>query len=216
MSEAPMPAARWEDLIAHNQSQMLRFLGEIGNGLAGAWAAAGVLRLFVCLTPGGLAIFAASLVVEYFVGKAVDYAADKLGEALEEPGEMGIKMGSNNVSINRRPAARGGPEGDPLKCHEGKKVIEGSEWVSINTKPASRVGDWTNDSGKISTGSANVFIGGPKCEADRQSEWQTFAGYVFLAVDIADIKTLGEFGEFVAADAGNRVLDAGWDFVKGN
>lgn len=220
MSEAPLPAARWEDLIAHNQSQLMRLLGEIAGGLGTAWAAARILRVAVALNPAGLAFLGASFLLEYFITKAIDYGADKLGEAMAEPGIMGIKMGSNNVSMNRRPAARGGPQGDPVKCHDGKKIIEGSRWVSINEKPAARVSDWTNHSSKVATGSPNVFIGGPKVDADRQSELQSFIGYGFAAVNLASAyrKGWGAVGAAIGQEAANRTrdaaLDAAWDFIR--
>ncbi len=218
MSEAAPPAARWEDLIAHNQSQFMRILGELLADFGSAWAAARVLRLFLALNPAGLAFFAASFILEYAISKAIDFAADKLGEAMEEPGEMGIKAGSNNVSINRRPAARGGKDGDPLKCHVGKKIIEGSKWVTINEKPAARFGDWTNDSGKIATASPNVFIGGPKVDADRESDWQKFIKWAYTAVDLRNKAEEGfaEFGKAVAGIARDQALDATWDFIKGD
>jgi len=220
MSDGPPPAARWEDLIAHNQSQLLRFFGELAMGLASAWAAAKFLRLVVALNPAGLAFFLASLALEYAAGKLVDLGADKLGELLSEPGIMGIEKGSNNVSVNRRPLARGGTDGDPLKCHRGKKIIEGSEWVAVNTKPAARINDWTNDSGKVATGSPNVFIGGPRVSANRQSEWQTFLSYAFTVVDLTKAYRKGwtEVGKTVFSKGASRgadaTLDAAWDFIR--
>lgn len=216
MSEASPPqAARWEDPIAHNQSQLLRLLGEIANGAGSLWAYGRILRVAIALNPAGLAFLGASILIEYLIGKGIDWAADTIGTLMEEPGIKGIEKGSDNVSINRRPAARGGENGDPLSCHRDKKIIEGSRWVSINEKPAARVNDWTNDSGKISAGSPNVFVGGPKVSADRQSELQAFAKYAFQAVDLRNAyrQSWREFGRKVTSVSGDAALDRVWDFM---
>jgi len=239
MSSSPSPAARRLDLIAHNQAQTLRVIGEF---VSDAWAATKGARFALKIvglasapeTLGtGLLVFCATVVLEFAIGKAIDWAADKLGEALDEPGIMGIKKGSNNVSIIRRPAARGSDEhGDPLKCHEDKKLVQGSQWVTINRIPLSRVEDWTNDSGKVATGSGNVFCGGPKTSADTESELQKFVKYSFYALNIAKGFRNGaaeaakegsesalkgatkEGGEEIGKSTADTVLDKTWDWIS--
>lgn len=69
-----------------------------------------------------------------------------------------IIIGSSNVLINSRPAAR---KGDMLVPHHPgiRKISEGSSSVLINGKPAARMLDGVNCGGKIIIGSGNVFIG---------------------------------------------------------
>jgi uncharacterized Zn-binding protein involved in type VI secretion len=217
----PSPAARKDDLIAHNQSQLLRFFGAIADNAGTAWAATRVIRFVLCGTnPAGWALLGASIVVEFLISKAIDKVADKVGEMMAEGGIPAIKKGSHNVSINLRPAARGSEEhGDPLKCHEGKKLIQGSEWVSINKIPAARLNDWTNDSGKVATASPNVIIGGPQTSADRESEYQQYVEYAFSAVNLANAYKKGwkEFGKEVGKKVGEKAkseaLDQIWGFL---
>jgi uncharacterized Zn-binding protein involved in type VI secretion len=49
---------------------------------------------------------------------------------------------------------------DPLKCHSGKRISQGSESVFIENHNASRKGDGTECGGKILDGCATVLIGG--------------------------------------------------------
>jgi len=69
-----------------------------------------------------------------------------------------VIMGSTNVLINSRPAAR---QGDMLVPHHPgvRKITEGSGSVKINGKPAARVTDGINCGGKLIIGSGNVLIG---------------------------------------------------------
>src|SRR5262249_53593866 len=49
---------------------------------------------------------------------------------------------------------------DPVKCHSGQTIAEGSETVFMENWNASRKGDATMCAGKIQDGCANVLIGG--------------------------------------------------------
>jgi uncharacterized Zn-binding protein involved in type VI secretion len=49
---------------------------------------------------------------------------------------------------------------DPVKCHSGQTIAEGSDSVFIENWNASRKGDATQCAGKIQDGCANVLIGG--------------------------------------------------------
>lgn len=69
-----------------------------------------------------------------------------------------IMAGSSNVKINGMGAAR---KGDKALCvGPPDSISAGSSSVKINGKPAARMGDSTNHGGKITSGSANVNIGG--------------------------------------------------------
>jgi uncharacterized Zn-binding protein involved in type VI secretion len=73
-----------------------------------------------------------------------------------------IKTGSGNVFTNSKPAARAHVDTAACDQHGPAPQIlaQGSDSVYINGQPAARVGDRTVCDGKISSGSANVFIGG--------------------------------------------------------
>lgn len=69
-----------------------------------------------------------------------------------------ITEGSSDVKINGFGAAR---EGDQALCvGPPDKISGGSSKVNINGKPAARLGDPTDHGGAITSGSANVIIGG--------------------------------------------------------
>ncbi len=69
-----------------------------------------------------------------------------------------ISEGSTDVKINGMGAAR---KGDQAICVGPPDSISGgSSKVFINGEPAARMGDPTDHGGQITTGSANVNIGG--------------------------------------------------------
>ena len=80
-----------------------------------------------------------------------------------EPGpvpHVGLMIvgGSSNVKINSLGAAR---KGDKALCvGPPDSISKGSTTVFINGKPAARMGDPTEHGGTITSGSANVNIGG--------------------------------------------------------
>lgn len=89
-----------------------------------------------------------------------------------------IIAASGNVTINGRGAAR---KGDALVPHirsnsppHPRAIAGGVGSVKINGKPAPRAGDQIDCGGKISNGSATVFVGdGPKSgNAVKPEEWQ--------------------------------------------
>jgi uncharacterized Zn-binding protein involved in type VI secretion len=212
-----VPAARMDDLIAHNASQAARVIGELVNGMIVAPIAGAIkVSLLMAGPPGwlglGLAFF-----VEWRINQVVDQVADSIGAAMAADGEPGIEMGSDNVSINRRPAARGGPEGDPLVCHPDKRVLAGTEWVAINTKPAARFDDWAEKSAKIATGSENVFVGGPQIEVDRKSDAQKFLALMFDFAQWQEALEGDEVAEMILEGSetfAKEILDTDWDFIR--
>lgn len=72
--------------------------------------------------------------------------------ASQSPGV--ITNGSQNVTINGKPAAR---QGDATT---GGALIEGSSNVFINGKPATVIGNRTGCGGSITSGGHGVFING--------------------------------------------------------
>lgn len=79
-----------------------------------------------------------------------------------------VIIGSTNVLINSRPAAR---KGDMLAPHHPgiRTISEGSGSVKINGKPAARVSDSINCGGKLIIGAFNVLIG-DKPESSRNAK----------------------------------------------
>ncbi|NUP12612.1 MAG: hypothetical protein HOW73_41740 [Polyangiaceae bacterium] len=209
-------AARKEDLITHDASQLLRILGAVGTEVAFIWRGTQIVRAVLFFTtPAGIGLFVASIVIEYAVGQIVDIAADQLGQAMTGSPIPAIDKGSNNVGINRKPAARGGPH-DPTRCHNDK-VKHGSKWVSFNQKPAARVGDTTEScSGKIATGSDDVFIGGPLAtRSERSHALQDVVKYAFIGINLGNEARngLSSFFEEVGKTTGDAALDKLWSSV---
>lgn len=169
-------AARKDDLIEHG-TQRGAALGKIASAIfdwgvaaykvykvakvaaAGAAAATGVGAIPAAIGLG--ASFVVEWAASYAIEKTVAYVV-----ARNKSGIHGIEKGSPNIFVNKRDAARGGKEGDPLICHKGKKIRQGSQWVSFNKKPAARLEDITDCPGNIATASTNVAIGGPPVEFD--------------------------------------------------
>lgn len=172
MSGAPY-AARLGDPVAHTQA-LAGFLAGAVVGLVAATEAVAVVAAVVgsvALEVGtaglatplivGVAATAVELGVGGYVGAKLMGAAEEAGEALGAdslgPTSGVISLGSPNVRVNGRPAARAT---DPETCHVGL-VAQGSLKVHVNGLPASRVGDKTSCGAVITAGSTNVVIEGP-------------------------------------------------------
>jgi uncharacterized Zn-binding protein involved in type VI secretion len=76
-----------------------------------------------------------------------------------------IAQGSNNVSVNGKPAARVGDK-NTLHKNLGKKcpphitaISKGSRSVYVNNRPLARVGDSFAQCTRVAQGSPNVFAG---------------------------------------------------------
>ena len=117
------------------------------------------------------------------MGSESKQPAARLGDIGDKHGKYPptpVIVGSGDVAINGRPAAR---KGDPLIPHVAPKspphprfIKEGSGSVLINGKPAARVTDAVDCGGKIITGSGNVHIGdSPKLPNPiTPPEWQEY------------------------------------------
>lgn len=91
-----------------------------------------------------------------FVG-AAQFGSAQFGSALAQtpPGQPGVVTGgSDNVTINGKPAAR---QGDTTT---GGALIEGSPNVFINGKPATVIGNRNGCGGTVTSGGHGVFING--------------------------------------------------------
>ncbi|MFJ4353985.1 PAAR domain-containing protein [Pseudomonas sp. NPDC089428] len=164
-------AARVGDPIEHTAA--------LGGLLAGL--AVGAVASALIVGTGGLAAVAfvgAGAALGAGIGQLIgglNYFADNAGKILS---------GSKDVYINGLPAARANI--DIVGCDEHssapKNIAQGSDSVYINSMPAARVGDRAVCDGRISSGSANVFIGGGTVTTDaidpEVEEWLEVAIYV--------------------------------------
>lgn len=143
-------AARLDDPIEHSSA--------LGGLLAGlAVGAAAVLAGVLIVGTGGLAAVA-MVGAGAAAGAGLGQLIGSLSFACHEAGQ--IKSGSGNVYINGKPAARAHLDKVACDQHDIKVLAQGSSTVYVNGVPAARVGDKSACDGKISSGSANVFIGG--------------------------------------------------------
>ncbi|VVP83520.1 hypothetical protein PS914_02443 [Pseudomonas fluorescens] len=152
MSEA---AARLDDPIEHSSA--------LGGLLAGLAIGAGAVLVGIAIVgTGGLGAVALCAMVGAgaATGAGIGQLLGSLSFATHDAGQ--IKTGSANVFTNGKPAARA--HVDTARCDQHgpapQILAQGSDSVYINGQPAARVGDRTVCDGKISSGSANVFIGG--------------------------------------------------------
>lgn len=148
-------AARYEDPIQHSTA--------LGGLLAGLAIGAGAVLIGIAFVGigglGGLAI-AAMIGAGAATGAGIGQLLGSLSHAQRHTGW--ITSGSDNVHINGKPAARA--HVDQVVCTDHpaapQTLAQGSRTVYINGYPAARVGDRTVCDARISSGSANVYIGG--------------------------------------------------------
>lgn len=152
MSEA---AARLDDPIEHSHA----LSGLLGGLALGAGA---VLIGIAFVGTGGFGAIALGAMVGAgaATGAGIGQLLGSLSFASHDAGQ--INSGSGNVFVNGRAAARAHVDTAVCTQHGSAPQIlaQGSDSVRINGQPAARVGDRTVCDGKISAGSANVFIGG--------------------------------------------------------
>lgn len=149
-------AARLNDPISHTSA--------MDGLLAGLAIGAGVALAGIAIAgTGGLAAIAI-VGASASAGAGIGQVIGGLSKFTNESGM--ITSASPNVRINGVPAARA--HADYVGCdkHDRKVIAEGSAGVRINGYPAARVGDRTVCDGKISSGSANVRIGGETVQTD--------------------------------------------------
>jgi uncharacterized Zn-binding protein involved in type VI secretion len=147
-------AAREGDSIEHSSA-----LAGLLIGLAVGAAAAALI-----VGTGGLAAVA-MVGAGAAAGAGIGQLIGSLSFCRNEAGQ--IESGSPNVFFNGKPAARAHLDHVDCDQHGDDEVLaEGSDSVYINGQPAARVDDRTECDGKISAGSANVFIGGGTKQTD--------------------------------------------------
>ncbi|HEY0778075.1 MAG TPA: RHS repeat-associated core domain-containing protein [Gemmatirosa sp.] len=151
------PAARLLDEVSHT-SAMAGFLVGAAVGLAVGVA------IVATVATGGAAL---AVVAAVGAGVATTGGAALLGESLGQTFSSStgtiVQVGSPNVFVNRRPAARAVDDAAQCSQHSGSPspIAQGSARVRINGQPAARQGDQCTCGAKISQGSPNVNIGGP-------------------------------------------------------
>ena len=157
-------AARVGDPVEHSH----RFGGGVLGAIAGvaigvaivaltapislpALAAAGVVGGTLLVAGAASTVITSTLVAEG-VGETV-------GSHVSAPNAGDIADGAHTVFTGpgQPKAAR---MSDPVKCHSGQTIAEGSDTVFIESWNASRKGDATMCAGKIQDGCASVLIGG--------------------------------------------------------
>ncbi|EPM61123.1 Rhs family protein [Pseudomonas syringae pv. actinidiae ICMP 19071] len=142
-------AARLDDPIEHT--------GSLTGLLAGF--AIGAIGAALIVGTGGLAAVA-MVGAAAATGAGIGQLIGSMSICSHQTGQ--IISGSSNVDINGKAAARA--HVDKARCDDhgpGPNVLaQGSSTVYINGYPAARVDDRTECDAKISSGSANVFIGG--------------------------------------------------------
>ncbi|RMO74343.1 MULTISPECIES: PAAR domain-containing protein [Pseudomonas syringae group] len=142
-------AARLDDPIEHT--------GSLTGLLAGF--AIGAIGAALIVGTGGLAAVA-MVGAAAATGAGIGQLIGSMSICSHQTGQ--IISGSGNVDINGKAAARA--HVDKARCDDhgsGPNVLaQGSSTVYINGYPAARVDDRTECDAKISSGSANVFIGG--------------------------------------------------------
>jgi len=152
-------AARVGDPVEHTH----RFAGGAWGLLAGVAIGVAIVLTAPVSIPAG--IVAGGLVVAGMAGTVLTSAlvAESVGETVgahvSAPNAGDILDGAHTVYTGPR-QPRAARMSDPLKCHEGQTIAEGSDSVFIENWNASRKGDATQCGGKIQDGCANVLIGG--------------------------------------------------------
>lgn len=166
-------AARLGDQITHSFA--------LAGVIAGAVAGAAILAVSVAVIGISVLTFGLGGVLAAVVGAAVVGGALSGGAAIgKELGSMaevpcgGIAPAcSPNVFVNVRNAARteldfgacsGPPPIGPAHPYPASILAEGSATVFVNQQHAVRKGERTACDAKVSTGSGDVFIGGPSVQ----------------------------------------------------
>lgn len=152
-------AARVGDPVEHTHG----FMGGVLGALAGVAIGVALVVAAPITIPAG--IVAGAVVVAGMASTVITstLVAESVGEAVGShvaaPNAGDILDGAHTVFTGpgQPKAAR---MSDPLECHTGQTIAEGSDSVFIENWNASRKGDATMCAGKIQDGCASVLIGG--------------------------------------------------------
>lgn len=211
MSDDPKPAARLGDFIAHDRSQLMKFIGfGVQAALSARYVKVALFGSGGVLTPQGAAIFVGAAVVDWMVSSFAETMLEKLAEALADPGIPKIDSASNDTFVNGLKAARGAKR-DTVACHN-QKIEQGSQWVNINQAPAARWKDRTSCGGGAfltknpALPRENVLFGGPPTDYANKAPYHqaadllltVFKGHTGFgaAADEAIGKGVSSFGDW--------------------
>ena len=151
-------AARLHDAVSHTDATA----GFLTGAVAGAAAAFGAEALVGTAVAAGAVSGGIGFVLVMGLGALACWGLPKLGamagRQIQRPAEGEVLATSPNIVINGLPAAH---TLDPVSCHSGEMVAQGSQTVIFNGQLAARAGDRTTQGGVIVTFSPNVIVGGP-------------------------------------------------------
>ncbi|MBV8522354.1 MAG: PAAR domain-containing protein, partial [Acetobacteraceae bacterium] len=153
------PAARLLDEISHTDSMT----GFLVGALVGLAAGVAIVALTVATGGAALAVVAAAGAAVATTGGSA-LVGEALGETYETATGSIVQLGSPNVLVNMRPAARAMLDAAVCSTHAPgppKSIAQGSETVLINGVPAARKTSLIACGAHISSGSPDVLIGGP-------------------------------------------------------
>ena len=157
-------AARVGDPVEHTHRFGGGVLGFALGALAGvaigvALVAAAPVTLAAAGLIGGAMIVAGAASTGIGVTLVGEALGETIGSHVAAPNAGDIADGARTVFTGpgQPKAAR---MSDPVKCHPGQTIDEGSKTVFIENWNASRKGDATHCAGKIQDGCASVLIGG--------------------------------------------------------
>lgn len=206
-------AARFGDGISHTAATT----GFLAGSVAGAAAAYGAEALMAGAVAAGAVSGGVGFVVVLGIGALACWGLPKLGAALgrsvQSPPEGVITATCLNVFINGRAAAS---VLDPVTCHGGETIAEGSATVRINGRLAARHGDLTTTGGVIVTFSDNVIIGGPATAVAAVDDIPAWAQWTSAAIMVLPGLARTAAGLLTdAAGALTRTAEAGADASSG-
>ncbi len=205
-------AARHHDEIAHTEVTT----GFLTGAVAAAGAAWGTEALVTTAVEAGAMTGGVGFLVVLGIGALACWGLPALGAAagrwVQKPAEGQIVATSHNIFINGRPAAH---THDPVSCHSGEIIAEGSKTVIFNRELAARHGDRTTQGGVIVSYSPNVIIGGPTATVAPIDDIPAWAQWAALAIELAPGlgRLAGRLIGKAAAGAFGRAAEAGADLV---
>ena len=207
-------AARRGDEVSHTDATAGLLVGSVAAVAAteGAEALVGV-AIAAGAVSGGV-----GFLLVLGIGALACWGLPKLGAMfgrhIEKPPEGNIMAMSPNVFINGVPAAH---TLDPVDCHAGEQLAEGSKTVFVNRQLASRHGDRTTQGGVVVTYSPDVIIGGPTAQVAAINDIPAWAEWVSTAIMI--VPGVAKLGFSLLEGAGGaltRSLEAGADGLPGD
>jgi hypothetical protein len=194
------PAARVDDEVLHEAWETAQ---AAPIGLAG-----GIVITIAIIASGGTAVIA------FGIGGAVA-AIGGLIDTVFVAGDCKIISGADTVFTNLKASALAHPK---CKTSDGHEIVRGAEHVFIEDSRASRVGDFSDCEGHISTGSPppnQVAIGGAM-QPRETPMWFIAYQLIDFGYSAASLRanwsTMGTFARLY--ESGSLAL-SGWDKLTG-